>query len=30
LRSHAVPLLVMAAFVPFGAFFVGSLFRTRP
>lgn len=29
LRSHAVPLLVIAAFVPFGAFFVGSLFRSR-
>jgi integral membrane protein len=29
LRAHAVPLLVMAAFVPFGAFFVGSLFRAK-
>ena len=29
LRGHAVPLLVMAAFVPFGAFFVGSLFRAK-
>jgi integral membrane protein len=29
LRAHAVPLLVMAAFVPFGAFFVGSLFRVK-
>jgi integral membrane protein len=28
-RAHAVPLLVMAAFVPFGAFFVGSLFSAK-
>ena len=29
LRAHAVPLLVMAASVPFGAFFVGPLFRAK-
>ena len=27
LSSRAVPLLVLAAFVPFGAWFVGSFFR---
>jgi integral membrane protein len=29
LRAHAVPLLTIAAFVPFGAFFVGPLFRSK-
>jgi Domain of unknown function (DUF3817) len=28
LSARAVPLLMLAAFVPFGAWFVGSLFRT--
>ncbi len=29
LRANAVPLLTIAAFVPFGAFFVGPLFRSK-
>jgi uncharacterized protein (DUF486 family) len=29
LRAHAVPLLTIAAFVPFGAFFVGPLFHSK-
>jgi integral membrane protein len=28
LSARAVPLLMLAAFIPFGAWFVGSLFRT--